>query len=105
MSKRYNEDESETLTSSEILKRESYYSLDTESVTKSQQAIMECVSKYGPINRRRIGKILKKPISSITARVNELIKKGLLESLDAEWDPQTQRTVGLINIPETPTTK
>lgn len=58
---------------------------------------MEAVKKSEEfLPRRRIARITKLPINVVTARVNELLKEGMLEVVGKDWDDETGRRVELL---------
>ncbi|MDX5586539.1 MAG: winged helix-turn-helix domain-containing protein [Aureibaculum sp.] len=58
---------------------EAYHS-NLESLGKNQFKVLQVLSKSkAPLCNKQIAEILDKPINTITPRVNELIKKGLVK--------------------------
>lgn len=65
-------------------------------INKRQKQIIECFKKSSSIfvnelNNRQISVLTGLPINIITARVNELVKAGILSEIKKDRDPATNR--------------
>lgn len=63
-----------------------------------KDTVYSVISKLGPISRNDIAKSADLRINSCTARVNELLKEGLIEVIGYGYDEETDRNVELLVI-------
>lgn len=73
--------------------RESYHLLKPK-LGEKQKVVFETISKAKrPVNNQEIADYLNKPISYITPRTSELVKRGVVEVAFKEVYPATNRRV------------
>lgn len=70
---------------------ESYNNIDN--LGQRQLEVYNCLKKMEYANNTMIAKEMRLPISSITPRVRELVKKSLVRQSHKSWCPYTRRRV------------
>ena len=72
---------------------QSYLLLDPEDLTNQQKRIYKLLCTFGPRSDADIVKETGLPISTVTARRNELIERGLVRKQGTKKNFKTDRTV------------
>lgn len=63
-------------------------------IGQRQEEVLKTILKFGPMNNRAISEVLQRPINTVTPRVNELRKAGLVQEESRRKDPRTKvRTI------------
>ena len=79
-------------------KRESLDKVSTSTKAKSYQAIKQALYANGPLSRSQLAEVTNLRVSSICARVSELIKLGELAEVGTTYDKSTERNVKVVAL-------
>jgi len=70
---------------------EAYHAITEEEFSNKHRAVLFAFKMSGPMTNRELSSALGWPINTVTPRVNELVKLGILQSNGTKFDVQTQR--------------
>lgn len=76
----------------------SYYKMDRAKMNALQSEIYNLIKECNCLSNRDIARILNREICTVTGRVNELQKMGLVRSWAKKRDPVTNHTVSIWEV-------
>ena len=75
-----------------------YYKMDRGKMNALQTEIYNLIKECNALSNRDIARILNREICTVTGRVNELQKMGLVRSWAKKKDPVTNHTVSIWEV-------